>query len=272
LVKVKPILKPSQTKIANSYISCSKNIKDTPGKLNGSTNIFQSLLSLIDKMSKFLNLAKNTSNSMNKSIDELNTYSNKTLLTLDLEKMKIEAQGLLELTKNVDAPTNYENSDLKEIIATSDRRMSLYKKLFEVCNVTFREIFELLGKGKTNTSNIVNININVTKKCIISRHKGKQSIISANYDTGEDYTKSIHIPSSLIKQVGKPRESKMEYKQIDYDPDKTIPISYQIYPKTRSKSLFNSHKGLHSPKDSEESFHIIDDLSVSDYIILGIHK
>jgi hypothetical protein len=208
--------------------------------------------SLIDKMLKFLNSAQN-SPCIHTKTDDINNHLSKVLLNFDIEKLKskaLELRGLTVQKKNKANTTNgsnYHDPEVREVIANSNKRLSAYKMLFDSCMNTLDEVRDILKQRrevpKSNTSSIIDTNVNVNKKCTLPK-KGKlaQSIVSNEGNvTGCDFTRSIHIPTSLIKQVNKQTETMIRFGSL-HESDNTLPISYQVFPKTRSKSVFNSFR------------------------------
>jgi hypothetical protein len=220
--------------------------------------------SVIEKLSNFLTIAKNTTllNPISKDIDELNNHLTKTILTTDIENIRSEALDLVEKVRK--GKENFEKKNLddpeyNEIISDSNRQISIYKKFFEVCNANLKEIIDILfninnKNMKKSTNSVININVNINKKCAFysnGANKLKKSIKSSIHNdeihlSDNEFARSIHIPDSKIKSVDKPKESKLKFRIIDKwyrsDSNATLPICYQIYPQKRSNSRFMTEK------------------------------
>ena len=203
--------------------------------------IGEQFVGFMTKMTNILKAASTTSKDIEsrlKNERDLITHINNAVLTFEMESMSKDAFELYSKTKLnqeyfEESETNNENIKKNKTMIknTSERRMSIYKKFFEVCNNTLNEISRLLKKEDSPKSQPqpIHMNVNVNLNTInnitnpeIKNEKQLKKLLtksrfkddSFDFNTEEGEISINYIPKSRIKEVNKPFEMNMNYKHL----------------------------------------------------------
>jgi hypothetical protein len=164
---------------------------------------------------------------------ELIIHINNAVLSFEMDSMGKEAFDLynkIKINQEIFEEYKGSNDNLKRnktmIKSTSERRISIYNKFFEVCNNTLSEISRLLKHEPTNLEPPIQMNINVNLntinnitnntekqlKRILTKSRFKDDDVDFNTEEGE--VSINYIPNSYIKEVNKPYELNTNFKNL----------------------------------------------------------
>jgi hypothetical protein len=226
--------------------------------------IGEQFVGFMNKMTNILKAASTTSKDIESRIKnerDLITHINNAVITFEMESMGKDAFELyskIKLNQEYFEEFETNNDNIKKnktmITNTSERRIFIYKKFFEVCNNTLNEISHSLKKEDSpkSQSQPIQMNVNVNLNTInnitnpeIKNEKQLKKLLtksrfkddSLDFNTEEGEISINYIPNSRIKEVNKPIEMNMNYKNLSSRKSmrsNTICILTQYYSADRS--------------------------------------